>query len=166
MKIIALDTETTGLDPQTDEILQLSLVDENGGEVFNSYFRPERHTTWEDAQAVNGISPELVNDAPLFSERRPEINAIIADCAALVIFNAPFDIAFLRAAGVQFPEEIHVFDVQAAFEIICGEWHWEENRYKHQSLAKCAECCGYDWNGKPHDSLADARAAMYCVQKM
>lgn len=34
--IVVVDTETTGLDKQEDEILQLSVIDINGVEVYNN----------------------------------------------------------------------------------------------------------------------------------
>lgn len=60
-KRIVIDTETTGLDPNEDEILQLSVINVNDGStIYNQYFKPEKATSWEQAQAVNGISPEMV----------------------------------------------------------------------------------------------------------
>ena len=54
---ICLDTETTGLNPSFDEILQLSIIDSNTNEVlFNDYFKPQYTVCWDEAQAVNGIS--------------------------------------------------------------------------------------------------------------
>lgn len=51
---ICLDTETTGLNPSFDEILQLSIIDSNTNEVlFNDYFKPQYTVCWDEAQRVH-----------------------------------------------------------------------------------------------------------------
>lgn len=49
MKLI-FDTETTGLDPMRDEILQLSIIDENENVLFNDYLKPLHKAKWPDAE--------------------------------------------------------------------------------------------------------------------
>lgn len=165
-RIYVIDTETTGLNPNEDEILQLSIVDESGCMVYNSLLRPERHTSWEKAEEINHITPEMVANAPTFKEMLPMINAIFSYCGTIIGYNTGFDLAFLQKAGVEFREEIKVIDVQAMFMPIAGEWDWEYNRYKWQSLVKCAAYCGYKWHGNAHDSLADALATLHCYNSL
>lgn len=71
--VIFLDTETTGLDPETDEILQISVVNNNGEILLNSYIRPEHKTEWTAAEAINHISPQMVKNAPVISDIVPLI---------------------------------------------------------------------------------------------
>ena len=67
--ILIFDTETTGVNPYKDELLEFSAVDVNGTPLLNSYIYPEKHTEWPEAQAVNNISPETVADAyPVFQK--------------------------------------------------------------------------------------------------
>lgn len=42
-KKIVIDTETTGLNAKTDELLQVSIIDTDGNVLFDSYFKPTRH---------------------------------------------------------------------------------------------------------------------------
>ncbi len=165
-RIYVIDTETTGLDRDEDEILQLSIVDESGCTVYNSLFRPERHTSWEEAEKINHITPGMVANAPTFKEMLPMINEIFSFCGTVIGYNTGFDLAFLQKAGVEFREDIKVIDVQAMFTPIAGEWDWQQNKYKWQSLVKCAEYCGYEWRGSAHDSLADALATLYCYNSL
>lgn len=58
-RIICLDTETTET-KETDEILQLSIIDGNGKTLFNNLIKPKNHTEWPRAEQVNRISPEMV----------------------------------------------------------------------------------------------------------
>lgn len=76
LKTIVLDTETTGLYPGYDEILQLSIIDKNGNTLFNEYIRPKNNREWAEAQAVNGISPENIAECPTFDYYRNTIQAI------------------------------------------------------------------------------------------
>lgn len=57
-KSIVIDTETTGLDPFRDELLQVSIIDEEGNVLFDSYFKPLKHKEWSKAESVNHISPK------------------------------------------------------------------------------------------------------------
>lgn len=93
-KIVCFDTETTGIG-KDDEILQLTICgfDENGeAEVLlNELFKPTHHTSWPDAQRVNGISPQMVKNCPTFAERLSEIKRFFADADVIVGYNVKFD---------------------------------------------------------------------------
>ena len=52
MKVF-FDIESTGLDPVRDEILQLSIINENEEVLFSDYIRPVRHKTWNEAEKIN-----------------------------------------------------------------------------------------------------------------
>lgn len=78
-KYIVLDTETTGLNAAEDELLQVSIIDEEGNVLFDSYIRPTQHTEWAEAEHINHITPEMVADAPIIAEVMPEITDILKD---------------------------------------------------------------------------------------
>ena len=167
--IYSVDTETTGLHPDTDEILQLSIVDENGGVIFNEYFCPSFHLAWDEAEKINHITPEMVVGKPTIKERLAEINSIFARCNTIIGYKTGFDLSFLKAAGVEITNSVKVIDVQQMYMGIVassGEWDWEHNCPKWRSLKECAESCRYEWQGEAHDSLADARATMECYIRL
>lgn len=63
--IATIDFETTGLKAGEDEVLQVSIIDENYNVLLNVYCRPNNKGSWEDAQAVHGITPLMVaNELP------------------------------------------------------------------------------------------------------
>jgi len=100
MREIVLDTETTGLDPQTgDRIVEIGgveLVNQMPtGETFHRYINPERSVP-EEAVAVHGLTGAFLADKPVFAAVADEFLAFIGD-ARLVIHNAPFDMKFLNA---------------------------------------------------------------------
>lgn len=113
MREIVLDTETTGLDPNSGhklvEIGCVEIVDRiRTGEVFHVYINPERDMP-EEAYRVHGLSAEFLSDKPLFRDVADEFLRFIGD-APLVIHNAQFDMKFinyeLKAVGKQeIPQE-------------------------------------------------------------
>ncbi|MCM1275485.1 MAG: 3'-5' exonuclease [Lachnospiraceae bacterium] len=165
--IFSVDTETTGLDPATDEILQLSIVDGSNEEIFNEYFCPSYHLAWDKAAEINHITREMVQNKPTFGERLDAINLLFERCEVFVGYNAGFDLRFLKKSGVIFPENMRVIDVQQMFMgkmAALGEWDHTRDRPKWRSLRECAEFCGYKWEGEAHNSLADAKAALACYK--
>jgi DNA polymerase III subunit epsilon len=100
MREIVLDTETTGLDPDSGhrviEIGCVELIDHfPTGRSFQAYLNPERDMP-PDAQRIHGITAEFLSDKPLFAHVAEEFLEFIGD-APLVIHNASFDLKFLNA---------------------------------------------------------------------
>jgi len=63
---IVFDLETTGVSPETDDIIEISALKVRGHKVredFSSLVNPGRHIP-AGATAVNGITDEMVMDAP------------------------------------------------------------------------------------------------------
>ena len=70
MKRIALDIETTGLDPnQGHKIVEIGCVElENNyptGKYFQQYINPERKMP-EEAFKIHGLTDEFLSDKPIF----------------------------------------------------------------------------------------------------
>ena len=163
---IVIDTETTGLNADTDELLQVSIIDSQGNTLFNSYIKPLFTENWDGAMAVNHITPEMVANAPNIIEVKQEINKIINSANVIVGYNTDFDLSFLSAVGIE-NSKATVIDVMQDFADIYGEWSEYYGCNKWQTLTKCAEYYGYDWGSETaHDSLADCRATLYCYKKM
>src|SRR5437763_9485116 len=100
MREIVVDTETTGLDPQTGhrivEIACLELLHHvPTGRKFHRYVNPERDMP-ADAHAVHGLSEEFLSRQPLFAENVDELLEFIGS-DRMVIHNAEFDLAFVNA---------------------------------------------------------------------
>lgn len=163
---IVIDTETTGLDADTDELLQVSIIDSQGNTLFNSYIKPLFTENWDGAMAVNHITPEMVANAPNIIEVKQEINKIINSANVIVGYNILFDLEFLAAFGIE-NSKATVIDVMQDFADIYGEWSDKYGCNKWQKLTKCAEYYCYDWGSETaHDSLADCKATLYCYKKI
>jgi DNA polymerase III epsilon subunit-like protein len=72
MKFICIDTETSGLDPETSEILELSYqhwCDFKRGTMQSDKFRAlsnQQHPDFVGAQKINGYDDSKRNDLPVF----------------------------------------------------------------------------------------------------
>ncbi len=96
---IAIDTETTGLDPAAGhrvvEIGCVEIIDRRLGQQYQVFLNPERPVS-EAALAVHGLSDDFLSGQPRFAEIREEFLAFVSG-AELIAHNAPFDIGFLDA---------------------------------------------------------------------
>ncbi len=100
MREIVLDTETTGLDPDTgDRIVEIGAVELVNhmptGRTFHAYINPQRDVP-QEAVAVHGLTAQFLADKPVFARVAAEFAAFIGE-ARLVIHNAAFDMKFLNA---------------------------------------------------------------------
>lgn len=99
MREIVLDTETTGLDPAKNRIVEIGAIELMNhvptGRHFHKYINPEMDIPAE-ATNVHGITNERVAKEPVFAEIVAEFIEFAGD-AKFVIHNAEFDMGFLNA---------------------------------------------------------------------
>lgn len=164
MKLV-FDTETTGLNPMEDEILQLSIIDENENILFDDYLKPVHKTKWPDAERINHITCEMVKDKPTFAQRFEEIQSIFTQADELIAYNASFDISFLEKYGIILPD-VQVYDVMLEFAPIYGEWSCSFESWKWQKLVTAAKYYGYDYSQRAHDSLEDVKATLFVYNQL
>ena len=99
MRQIFLDTETTGLSPDSgDRMVEIGCVEMDNrrltGRHLHFYLNPQRKNG-EGAVAVHGLTDEFLADKPLFATVADEILAFVAG-AEVIIHNAAFDVGFLN----------------------------------------------------------------------
>lgn len=108
MKFIYLDTETTGLDKEKDDIIQLSgILSANGvSEEFDFRIKPREGVHLSDsAYQAHLVTEEEMQSYPEASEIFPQFMALLnkhvdrfdrADKFFFVAYNAEFDYGFMR----------------------------------------------------------------------
>ena len=154
-----LDTETTGVDCKTDEVLSIGIIALNTGEVvYDSLFKPVRHTEWEVAEQVNHISPAMVEGAPLLADEAEKIAGIIASAGCVMGWNIQFDLKMLYENGVALQlDEKHYCDLMREY---CS-WQRKKNAKftsDRESLDKAMDCFNLEFKGERHNAVYDAGA--------
>jgi len=102
--VVAMDLETTGLNPDFDHIIEIGAVRMQDDEIIGEFQTfiypgipiPQRVTS------LTGIADADVSDAPRLSTVLPNLKRFIGD-ATLLGHNIGFDIEFLERAGLRLP---------------------------------------------------------------
>lgn len=96
--MVVLDTETTGVDKNQDEIIEIAAVKLNAvgeREIFQTLVKPRHRTISEDIEAITHISNEMVADAPHIDEVIDKFVSFVDGCPCIA-HNASFDRAMLE----------------------------------------------------------------------
>lgn len=96
-KFLVIDTETTGLNPQTDRVVEVATVLIVGGRIvsaFTSYVNPQRDIS-SGSSAIHGLVTADVSDSQTLEELLPRLNALVSEADVIVAHNAPFDKSML-----------------------------------------------------------------------
>ena len=182
MRILIFDTETSGLNPQWNVILQLSyqIVDSDSWTVqktVNHYFSwPENKArVSSDAIKVNGLTEEVLKDKQL-SERRAAFEEFVADkdsCDLLVAHNLEFDkkfiIASCREEGVKYASSgwMQSYDTMKRMTNYCHIPKSYGSGYKWPKLTELADCLSIDYSHMVlHDSSADVELTKLCFKQI
>ena len=160
---ICISVQTTGLNPGKDEILQISVIDENENVLLDSLVRPYFAKQWSNAENIHGITPETVSHAPSLHDLIPTLQRILYSANTIVVYNKKFAIEFLKQTGIGLAQ-MNYYDVMVEFAKIYGDWNDYFGNYRYQSLATCANYYGFDF--QTQNNLEKARAILYCYKKI
>ena len=115
LPLAVIDVETTGLDSETERIIEIGIIRFEDGEVVDTYGQlidPEREVP-EEVVELTGIEPEDLEGKPVFAEVADEIHARLQG-VGLVAYNLSFDKGFveneLNRCGLDWPEEAPTLD--------------------------------------------------------
>jgi DNA polymerase-3 subunit epsilon len=154
--LVALDTETTGMDPLRDRIVEFAAVKlhpDGRRETLRTLVNPKEAIPPE-ASRVHGITDDAVLDAPTFAETAREILLFLAG-ADLTGYNiGRFDLPILRQeferCEMELPlEGVRVVDAQVIFF----------NREPRDLSAAVRFYCGRELEGA-HGALPDSEATL------
>lgn len=93
---VVLDTETTGLSPDTDKVVEIALLKISDGEIVDEYctlVNPQQPIN-PRASKINGIYDDDVKDAPLYDEVGAKIAAFLGN-STIIGHNVKFDLGFM-----------------------------------------------------------------------
>src|SRR3546814_15940526 len=102
-RLVALDTETTGLkSKEGDRIVEIAMVEitrSANRRYFQSYFNTGEREVNPEAFAVHGLSNEFLTGAQPFEEKLTEIFDCLDGDTQLVIHNAAYADGCLPSQG-------------------------------------------------------------------
>ena len=96
-RFVILDTETTGLEPDDCEIIEIAAMKVDNGEIkdiFNQLLKPE-HPISEEITRITGITNELVEGCPALQDVTAKFLKFI-EGSTLIMHNAEFDLGFIN----------------------------------------------------------------------
>ena len=160
MKIIILDTETTG-NKEEDRICQLSylVINENLEieEIYNELVKPPVDIKFE-AMAVHHITPEMVENKPKlkFTKAFKRLKELNSPENLIVIHNSKFDLDMLKKEDFNpFFKLIDTFRVLKHL-LPEGKFSLQYNRYALGLYKQEKEICEkYNLQINAHDALGD-----------
>lgn len=161
-----LDTETTGLDEHA-EIVEISIIDQDGSVVFDSLVKP-RQPIPAEATAIHGITNEMVASAPNWAEIHDQVAEIVAS-KKLVTYNADYDLRLLEQTANQYglTSIAHTAGcAMLAYAEFYGEWDEHKGTYRWQKLANAAAQQGVVTDGEAHRALADVMTTLGVLKAM
>ena len=157
--LLCLDCETT----VHGELLELSVYDIAGNEVYHRYFKP-RAKKWPTD--IHHITPEQVRNCNNFRSHRAEVRKLLASTHYLVGCALNNDLRILQRNGVTLPQHsFTVLDIQNWYWLMDdpGRWHTRTQT----GLAAIAETYGVDFgNGHAHSASADTMVTLECLRRM
>lgn len=182
MRILVFDTETSGLNPQWNVILQLSyqIVDSDSWatlKTVNHYFPwPENKArVTQEAINVNGLTEEVLASKQL-SNRKIALEEFVTDkdsCDLLVAHNLEFDkkfiIASCREEGVKYANSgwLKSYDTMKRTTSFCQIPKAWGSGYKWPKLTELADCLYIDYSNIPlHDSAGDVELTKLCFESI
>lgn len=149
---VILDTETTGLNPSSDKIIQISAIKYNPSgaptDVYNTYLNPGCPIP-PRASSINGITDKMVSAAPKAEQIRDQFISFLGD-TLIVGYNVKFDLKFLDNT---FNEVFAGREYVDALEIARERLSMPD--YK---LGTVASCIGFKPNASFHNALTDCEA--------
>ena len=163
---VAFDTETTGLQPETNKIVEIGAVKftyAKTGDSFESLMDPEMPIP-PNVSAINHITDDMVRGAPTGAELMPKLLDFIGD-SVLIAHNAKFDINMVNA-------ELDRLDLpRLKNRVIDTRWfakdmYPNEDNYKLQTLAESLEIEVLNAHRADDDALVCMRLFLHCARTL
>ena len=167
LRPLYLDTETTGNGPG-DEIIQISILDDDGKVILESLVKPTIPVTPE-ARRVHQIDDASLANAPRWMHLWPKVEAILTG-KVVGIYNADFDLRLIEQTNRKYrirwsPEPDSTFCIMKLYAQFYGEWNRKTGGYRYQSLEMAGRQCGISPTSL-HQASQDALLARAVLHHM
>ena len=158
---IYLDLETTGLDPERDEIIELAMVpfrfSSDGrifeiGETFDQLQEPKSGAIPEEITRITGITDEMVRGRKIEADK---VREFVSPASLIIAHNAGFDRKFAEKA-------FDVFETKA-WACSMSEVPWREEGFEGAKLEYLALKNGFFYDG--HRAEVDCQAGIELLSR-
>ena len=168
---VIIDFETTGLNykydsPDMDEILSVSIINQDGEVVLNTLCSTERKRNWYEAQQVHGISPRDVQGYPTFAQILPQVLEILSSVDFVIAYNINFERNYVESY-IKRTNPINLVNYQinwatdkdpmVMYKKYIGSRRWVK-------LEDAVRSFGYTFNA--HNSLEDVKATLFLYNQL
>lgn len=154
MNVICLDAEFA----DNEELLELSVFNLAGEEVYHSYYKPEMISDWRTD--IHHITPEMVAGDRTFAACREEVQALLDGAFALTGFAVDNDLRVLTLSGIKGLEKKPVIDVKDMYWLQRGRGEGM-SPFTVPSLLVCSNSLGLEFlETEAHSASADTGATL------
>lgn len=164
---LVIDSETTGLDPETGRIVELAAVWFERGQVTdrrNMLLNPGMPIPAEST-AIHGISDADVADKPTLNAVADAFCAHVRSAQVLVGYNVHFDIGFLDAHCPGFTEAREGLPVIDPLIVIRDVGRFWRGKGRHKLTAVC-DRFGIELEGNAHRASTDCIATARVLERV
>lgn len=168
---VVIDFETTGTNynynsPDMDEILSVSIINQDGEVLLNTLCNTERKKSWYYAQRIHGISPRDVLGKPTFAQILPQVLEILSSVDFVIAYNIIVEYNFVKSY-IKRTNPIYSVNYQINWAMHKDPMHMYAEYIgsrKWFKLSEAAKSFGYNFN--PHDSLEDVKATLFLYNQL
>ncbi|MDX1795250.1 MAG: 3'-5' exonuclease [Hydrogenovibrio sp.] len=165
-QVVCIDIEATDIcTKDTADIIQVSICDLDGKEIFNQLINPGYDIPENEK---HNITTEMVQDAPLLPHTWEDMHQILKEADVVLAYSTESDFAYLQKSAEKkmLPFELDYntwLDVAELAKDLVGALRWQSEKmywfYKTPKLTDAYEkILGKPFPGDAHDALADAQA--------
>lgn len=172
MNFIVFDLETTGLNPVTNEIIEIGAIKfevNEPVEIFHTFVKPKNKISGK-ITSINGITNEKVENSPSIEEIIPKFLDFIGE-DVLIAHNSDFDMGFilnqLYKLGYKKTKNKVIDTLKLARQKV-KEYDFETDRdrklksYKLESFKYALDL----WELDSHNSIDDCKVCAYLYLKI
>lgn len=148
---VIIHTDTTGLDPEYDEIIRVTVLRVINGKIFDTYstlVKPKQEID-EDITEKNGITNEMVETAPDIYGVLTVLKGFIKENDVLVGYNVNFYYKFLKH---YFYEELSIDFNHILIDVMNLSDYILKSRISSRKIVDVAKTLKIDMNSFEHDT--------------
>ena len=161
---VVFDLETTGLNYEDNKIIEIGAVKVLNGKIieqFSSFVNPEEPIP-ADATSINGITDEMVKDAPKIDQVLPDFYKFCSD-SILVAYNIDFDFSFISYNAKKMR---YVFNNKRDDAMIRAKTYLKGlKNYKLKTVCESQDISLIDAHRAINDTIATAKLFIKLIEK-